>query len=103
MPAPRRLQSCRNGRSVTPAMGATIRLFLNWNVPMRMKKKNDGDFDEGRAYFIATSERPSELARESAACAEHHASNEKILDRWSGVDQRQPDAACERKWRKVAR
>ena len=30
MPAPRRRQSMRNGRSVTPAMGARKRLFRSW-------------------------------------------------------------------------
>jgi len=29
IPAPIRLHSMRNGRSVTPAIGATIRLFFN--------------------------------------------------------------------------
>ena len=30
MPAPMRLHSMRKGRSVTPAMGATMRLFFSW-------------------------------------------------------------------------
>src|SRR3954471_6698192 len=34
MPAPMRLHRLRNGRSVTPAMGATIRLFLSWIGPI---------------------------------------------------------------------
>src|SRR3954462_8127314 len=36
IPAPSRLQRLRNGRSVTPAMGATIRLFLSWMDPIFM-------------------------------------------------------------------
>src|SRR5688572_25498349 len=28
------LQSCRKGRSVTPAIGATTRLFLSWKGPI---------------------------------------------------------------------
>jgi hypothetical protein len=34
MPAPIFLQRLRKGRSVTPAMGATMRLFLSWTVPI---------------------------------------------------------------------
>ena len=34
MPAPSCLQRLRKGRSVTPAMGATIRLFLSWMGPI---------------------------------------------------------------------
>ena len=34
MPAPSFLQRLRNGRSVTPAIGATIRLFLSWMLPI---------------------------------------------------------------------
>ncbi|CBE70176.1 protein of unknown function [Candidatus Methylomirabilis oxygeniifera] len=36
MPAPMLLHNMRKGRSVTPAMGATIRLFWSWWGPMRM-------------------------------------------------------------------
>ncbi len=36
MPAPKRLHNWRNGRSVTPAIGATKRLFRSTCVPMRM-------------------------------------------------------------------
>jgi len=41
MPAPSRLQSCRKGRSVTPAMGATTRLLPMECEPMRTAE-NDG-------------------------------------------------------------
>jgi hypothetical protein len=34
IPAPMRLQRLRKGRSVTPAMGATIRLFLRMMEPI---------------------------------------------------------------------
>src|SRR5260221_7928167 len=34
IPAPSRLQRLRKGRSVTPAMGATIRLFFSWMGPI---------------------------------------------------------------------
>src|SRR2546423_3328823 len=34
MPAPRRLHRLLNGRSVTPAMGATMRLFLSSTEPI---------------------------------------------------------------------
>ena len=37
-PAPSERHSRRNGRSVTPAMGATTRLFLSWYGPMRMRE-----------------------------------------------------------------
>src|SRR5882672_7559085 len=44
-PAPNCLHSCRKGRSVTPAIGATNRLFRNVREPIRID--DHGIFSEG--------------------------------------------------------
>src|SRR6202008_3795887 len=59
-PAPSRLHSIRNGRSVTPAMGATHRAFGSSIAPMCM----GWDPGEGRvAHLLASRAAPAEVLK----------------------------------------
>src|SRR6478735_2606793 len=92
-----RLQSIRNGRSVTPAMGATARLFGSRRPPMRTTRIDF--FSEGfELYLFATSRRASRrAAAERLTQSEEHRASERSLRDRQRVEQHHAHAARDRK------
>src|SRR6476620_4457580 len=98
-----RLQSIRNGRSVTPAIGATARLFGSRRPPMRTTRIDF--FSEGfELYPFASTRRASRRAAKpcpeigcAARCfvlvqAEQHRARERALGDRQRVEQHHADA-----------
>src|SRR6185503_19570888 len=75
IPAPNFLQRLRKGRSVTPAMGATMRLFRSWTGPIFNGGRliwSRAECAGGNAYFICSAIPDQEVFVAGVVRKRHH-------------------------------